>query len=82
MTHHNEGELKMVIQLLLGIFIAFVCVRFLYVISSNYSPAYVIAISLGFLFLYFPMRNIREFDTFANTVTGMSIVFSFIYLAN
>lgn len=81
MTHYNKGELKLVIQGLLAIFISYTLVRFVAVFALNYNGFAAFGLILGATILYFSFRNSKEFDVFVALTCFLalpnSIVFSF-----
>ena len=79
MTNYNEGELKMVIQGLMGVFIAYAVTRFFYEIGVNYSMLAGVVAFIGLAVLYFCFRKNKEFDTFIISLCLIGIPFSIMY---
>ena len=79
MTHHNEGEIKSVVQILLAIFISFVLLRFLAVFAVNYSFLAAIGVIIGASILYFSFRKTNEFDLFVGITCLLAIPYSILF---
>ena len=79
MTHFNDGELKMVVQGLMGVFIAYAVTRFFYEIGVNYSMLAGVIAFVGVAVLYFCFRRNKEFDTFIIALCLIGIPFSIMY---
>lgn len=79
MTHHNEGEIKSVVQILLAIFISFVLLRFLAVFAVNYSFLAAIGVIIGASIMYLSFRKSNEFDLFVSITCLLAIPYSILF---
>lgn len=79
MTHHNEGEIHSIAQVLLAIFISFTLLRFLAVFAVNFSAITAFGVIIGAAILYFSFRKNKDFDMFVGFTCLMAIPFSILF---
>ncbi|AWE08211.1 hypothetical protein DCE79_12755 [Lysinibacillus sp. 2017] len=79
MVHHNEGEIKAVIQALLAIFISYTLLRFLSVFAITFNGFTAFGVIIGAAILYFSLRKNKEFDTFVGLTCLLAVPFSILF---
>lgn len=79
MVHHNQGEIKAIVQALLAIFISYTMLRFLAVFAQNFHFISAIGVIIGIAIIYFSFRRSREFDMFIALTCLMAIPFSILF---
>ncbi len=79
MTHHNEGEVKAVIQALLAIFISYTLLRFLSIFAVSFNGITAFGVIVGAAILYFSIRENKEFDTFFGLICLFAVPFAILF---
>ena len=79
MTHHNEGEIKAILQAILAIFISYTLIRFLSVFALTFNGFTAFGVILGATILYFSFRRDKELDAFFGLTSFFAVPFSILF---